>query len=176
MEREIDMHKEHERVEILDTITRYSRYAQNPLVRIEYILQPLNAYFIVPLFAFANAGVSIDSSTDFHIDGILWGVILGLVLGKPLGIFLFTILSEKLKIAKRPEGLTNMHIISVGLLAGIGFTMSMFVANLAYQTNAAAIDLAKISILLASLIAATLGMISLWLNTSETKDDIKEED
>lgn len=175
MEREIDMHKEHERVEILDTITRYSRYAQNPLVRIEYILQPLNAYFIVPLFAFANAGVSIDSSTDFHIDGILWGVILGLVLGKPLGIFLFTILSEKLKIAKRPEGLTNMHIISVGLLAGIGFTMSMFVANLAYQTNAA-IDLAKISILLASLIAATLGMISLWLNTSETKDDIKEED
>ena len=66
--------------------------------------------------------------------------------------------------------------LRAGLLAGIGFTMSMFVANLAYQTNAAAIDLAKISILLASLIAATLGMISLWLNTSETKDDIKEED
>lgn len=175
MQREVDMHKEHERVEILDTITRYSKYAQNPLVRIEYILQPLNAYFVVPLFAFANAGVSIDSGLDFHIDGILWGVVLGLVLGKPFGIFLFALLSEKLKIAQRPEGLTNMHILSVGFLAGIGFTMSMFVANLAYQTSGA-VDLAKISILLASLIAAILGIISLVLNTSKVDETIREDD
>ncbi|RDU67549.1 Na+/H+ antiporter NhaA [Helicobacter didelphidarum] len=174
-EREIDMHKEHERVEILDTIARYSKYAQNPLVRIEFVLQPLNAYFIVPLFAFANAGVSIDSGLDWHIDGILLGVILGLVIGKPLGIFAFTLLSEKLHIAKRPEGLTNAHIISVGFLAGIGFTMSMFVANLAYSSSAA-VDLAKISILIASLIAAILGVVSLFLNTKPPiEDDIKEE-
>ncbi len=176
MEREVDMHKEHERVEILDTITRYSRYAQNPLVRIEYVLQPLNAYFIVPLFAFANAGVSIGDSLNFNIDGILLGIIFGLVIGKPLGIFLFTIISEKLHIAKRPEGLTNMHILSVGFLAGIGFTMSMFVGNLAYSTSDA-IDLSKISILIASLIAATLGMISLILNTKPVKeDDVRYED
>ena len=170
MQREIDMHEEHERVEILDTISRYSKYAQNPLVRIEYILQPLNAYFIVPLFAFSNAGVSIDSSLDFHIDGIFWGIILGLVLGKPLGILGFTILSEKLRLSQRPEGLTNMQIFSVGCLAGIGFTMSMFVANLAY-TSSNAVDLAKISVLIASTIAAIFGVISLYLNTKETSDD-----
>lgn len=169
-EREVDMHEEHERVEILDTIAKYSKYAQNPLVRIEYILQPLNAYFIVPLFAFSNAGVSVDSTLDFHIDGILWGIILGLVVGKPLGILGFTILSEKLRLAQRPEGLTNMQIFSVGCLAGIGFTMSMFVANLAY-TNGVAIDLAKISVLVASSIAAIIGVISLYLNTKESAED-----
>lgn len=176
MEREVDMHKEHERVEILDTIARYSKYAQNPLVRIEYILQPLNAYFIVPLFAFANAGVSIDSNLDFSIDGIFWGVILGLVLGKPLGILGFTWLSEKLHLAKRPNGLTNMQIFSVGILAGIGFTMSIFVANLAYTTSMN-IDLAKVSVLIASTIAAIVGMVSLYLNTKDSDDkDIRIED
>ncbi|RDU72412.1 Na+/H+ antiporter NhaA [Helicobacter aurati] len=175
-EREIDMHKEHQRVEILDTVVRYSRYAQNPLVRIEFILQPLNAYFIVPLFAFANAGVPIGGTLDFHIDGIFYGVVLGLVLGKPIGIFTFTILSEKLKIAKRPNGLTNIHILSAGFLAGIGFTMSMFVANLAYKSNLA-VDLAKISILTASCIAAILGVASLLATTKKVSDesDVREE-
>ncbi len=170
MEREVDMHAEHERVEILDTIAKYSKYAQNPLVRIEYILQPLNAYFIVPLFAFSNAGVTIDASLDFHIDGILWGIILGLVVGKPLGILGFTLLSEKIHLAQRPEGLTNMQIFSVGCLAGIGFTMSMFVANLAYTTNTA-IDLAKISVLIASSLAAIIGTTSLYYNTTESIDN-----
>ncbi|TLE10747.1 Na+/H+ antiporter NhaA [Helicobacter bilis] len=176
MEREVDMHKEHERVEILDTIARYSKYAQNPLVRIEYILQPLNAYFIVPLFAFANAGVSIDSSLSFSIDGIFWGIILGLVIGKPLGILGFTWLSEKLRLAKRPEGLTNTQIFSVGALAGIGFTMSMFVANLAYSSNMS-VDLAKISVLIASGIAAIIGVTSLYFNTKDSsEEDIRIED
>ncbi|PAF50204.1 Na+/H+ antiporter NhaA [Helicobacter sp. 13S00401-1] len=174
-QREVDMHEEHKRVELLDTISRYSKYAQNPLVRIEYILQPLNAYFVVPLFAFANAGVTVGAGLDFHIDGILLGTILGLVIGKPIGIFLFTIFSEKIGLAKRPEGLSNSHILSVGLLAGIGFTMSMFVANLAYKTNVEAIDLSKISILIASAIAAVVGVIGLTLSTSK-KSNIKEEE
>ncbi|RDU61266.1 Na+/H+ antiporter NhaA [Helicobacter sp. MIT 14-3879] len=173
-EREIDMHKEHQKVEILDAVARYSRYAQNPLVRIEFILQPLNAYFIVPLFAFANAGVPIGGALDFEIDGIFYGVILGLIIGKPIGIFSFTLLSEKLKIAKRPHGLTNTHVLSVGFLAGIGFTMSMFVANLAYK-SALAIDLAKISILAASSIAAILGVISLLITTKSNDSDVQEE-
>ncbi|STQ85451.1 Na+/H+ antiporter NhaA [Helicobacter muridarum] len=173
-EREIDMHKEHQKVEILDTVARYSRYAQNPLVRIEFILQPLNAYFIVPLFAFANAGVPIGGALDFNIDGIFYGVILGLVIGKPIGIFTFTLLSEKLRIAKRPAGLTNAHILSTGFLAGIGFTMSMFVANLAYKSHLA-IDLAKISILAASCIAAIIGIVSLLIATNKKDSDIQEE-
>lgn len=171
-EREVDMHAEHERVEMLNRIVKYSKYAQNPLVRTEYFLQPLNAYLIVPLFAFSNAGVSIGRGLDFHIDGILWGIVIGLVIGKPIGILMFTLLSEKLRLAQRPEGLTNMQIFSVGCLAGIGFTMSMFIANLAYTTDMA-VDLAKISILIASFFAAIIGIISLYLNTSTPQDNTK---
>ena len=124
----------------------------------------------MPLFAFANAGVSIDSSLSFSIDGIFWGIILGLVLGKPLGILGFTWLSEKLRLAKRPEGLTNTQIFSVGALAGIGFTMSMFVANLAYSSNMS-VDLAKISVLIASGIAAIIGVTSLYFNTKDSSEE-----
>ena len=172
-QREIDMHKEHEKVEILDTVARYSRYAQNPLVRIEFILQPLNAYFIVPLFAFANAGVSLSGSMDLDIDGIFYGIVAGLVIGKPLGIFTFAMLSERLKISKRPRGLTKAHILSVGFLAGIGFTMSMFVGNLAYK-NSLAVDLSKISILAASCLAALLGLLSLLVSTTPKSEGTPE--
>lgn len=176
IERQIDMQKEHKRVEILDTVSRYSRYAQNPLVRIEFILQPLNAYLIVPLFAFANAGINItNSSIDFGIDGIMLGIMLGLILGKPIGIFTFTIISEKIGLAKRPKGLKNTQIISVGLLAGIGFTMSMFVANLAYSSNKL-IDLAKISVLLASLISAIIGTLGLFFSTEKNNDEEIEDE
>lgn len=170
-QREIDMEKEHKRVEILDTVSRYSRYAQNPLVRIEYILQPLNAYFVVPIFAFANAGVSISSGLDFGVDNIMLAIVVGLVLGKPIGIFICSLLSEKIGISKRPEGLTNAHILSIGFLCGIGFTISMFVSNIAFNNNHAAMSLAKLAILLASLIAAILGIFGLLISTKKNSED-----
>ncbi|BDB64380.1 Na(+)/H(+) antiporter NhaA [Helicobacter cinaedi] len=133
---------------------------QNPLLRLEHALQPLCAYIIMPLFAFANAGVNIQAEVNFNIDHIMLGIILGLVVGKPLGILGLTFVCEKLKIASRPEGVTWSHIFGAGMLAGIGFTMSMFVSNLAFDDPSSA-DVAKVAILLASSIAGVVGSVFL---------------
>ena len=135
---------------------------QNPLLRLEHALQPLCAYIIMPLFAFANAGVNIQAEVNFHIDHIMLGIILGLVVGKPLGILGLSFVCEKLKIASRPEGVTWSHIFGAGMLAGIGFTMSMFVSNLAFDDPGSA-DVAKVAILLASSIAGIVGSLFLLI-------------
>ncbi len=166
--KKIDIAETSKQVHLLDSIAKYSSYAQNPLVKMELILQPICAYFIVPVFAFLNAGVSIDDSVNLDIDGILWGTILGLVVGKPLGIVAFSFLGEKLNISVRPTGLTYKHIMAVGVLSGIGFTMSIFVAGLAFD-NESQMVLAKLSILIASSVAIVLGIITLHL---ATKDNI----
>lgn len=155
--------QEEERMHLLDEIAHMSIQAKNPLLRLEYFLQPLCAYIIVPLFAFANAGVAIDLNTDFLKDGILVGIIAGLVIGKPIGILSFAWASEKIGISKRPDGLTYNHILGVGLIAGIGFTMSIFVANLAFSGEI--MEIAKVGILLASLIAGLLGVLFIYLST-----------
>ena len=164
--KKVDMEETSKQVYMLDVVAKYSRYAQNPLVKMETFLQPICAYFIVPIFAFFNAGIMIDSSMDFHIDGILSGTIIGLVIGKPLGIVIFTFLGEKLNIAIRPEGLSYKHIFAVGVISGIGFTMSIFVANLAYGSEEQVV-LAKLSILIASSIAAFFGVIALLFATKK---------
>ena len=166
--KKIDIAETSKQVHLLDSIAKYSSYAQNPLVKMELILQPICAYFIVPVFAFLNAGVSIDDSVNLGVDGILWGTILGLVVGKPLGIVAFSFLGEKLNISVRPTGLTYKHIMAVGVLSGIGFTMSIFVAGLAFD-NESQMVLAKLSILIASSVAIVLGIITLHL---ATKDNI----
>lgn len=174
--RNINMAKASELVYILDTIGTYSRYAQNPLLRLEHALQPLCAYFIVPVFAFMNAGVSLDSDIDLSINNVMLGTIVGLVIGKPIGIFLFAYLGEKCRLSVRPEGLSNFHIIAVGAISGVGFTMSIFVANLAYGDNMGAIDLSKISILIASSIAVVLGIVLMSFATRTSAQDKLEQD
>ena len=171
--KKVDMEETSKQVYMLDVVAKYSRYAQNPLVKMEMFLQPICAYFIVPIFAFFNAGIRIDSNMNFNIDGILYGTILGLVIGKPLGIVIFTFLGEKINIAIRPEGLSYKHIFAVGVISGIGFTMSMFVANLAYGSEEQ-IVLAKLSILIASSIAIFLGVIALLFSTKKQEDSAKE--
>lgn len=141
---------------------------QNPLLRLEHALQPLCAYIIMPLFAFANAGVNIQAEVNFNIDHIMLGIILGLVVGKPLGILGLTFVCEKLKIASRPEGVTWSHIFGAGMLAGIGFTMSMFVSNLAFDDPSSA-DVAKVAILLASGIAGVVGSMFLLIHHQISK-------
>ncbi|BEG56333.1 Sodium:Proton antiporter NhaA [Helicobacter sp. NHP21005] len=133
---------------------------QSPLERLEHILHPYGAYFIMPLFAFANAGVQIGKDLNFHVDEILWGVILGLVIGKPIGILGITFLSEKLHIAKRPEGVSWGQILGAGMLAGIGFTMSMFISNIAFN-NVDAMEVSKIAILLGSIVSGIVGTLYL---------------
>lgn len=169
-EKKIDMERASHYVHILDSIGRYSHYAKNPLLRIEHALQPICAYFIVPLFAFANGGVLISENLDLISNDIFWGTLLGLILGKPIGITLFAYLSEKCNISIRPRGLSYGHILAVGFLAGIGFTMSMFVATLAYDDQNL-VDISKISVLIASFLAMMLGMVALFFSTRNKKNE-----
>ena len=170
VEKKIDMVKTSQLVHMLDTIGTYSSYAKNPLLRLEHALQPICAYFFVPLFAFANAGVSLESGVEISLNSVMLGTILGLVVGKPIGVVLFCFLGERLNLAVRPKDLKYGHIVAVGMMSGIGFTMSMFVANLAYKDDMMSIDMSKISILVASSIAAVLGLIAVYLSTIEKQN------
>ncbi|WP_104698064.1 MULTISPECIES: Na+/H+ antiporter NhaA [unclassified Helicobacter] len=165
-EKRIDMERVSYYVHLLDSISHYSHHARNPLLRMEHALQPICAYFIVPLFAFANGGVLINDGLKLFSNEIFWGTAFGLVLGKPIGIALFAYLSEKLNISIKPKGLTYGHVIAVGFLAGIGFTMSMFVATLAYEGQNL-IDVSKLSVLFASFLAMISGMITLFFSTKK---------
>ena len=159
-----------EQVEALYHIAKHKNAVQNPLLRLEHALAPYSNYLIMPIFAFANAGVSIGSNIDFGIDHVFLGIFFGLVVGKPLGIFTFTFLAEKLGIAARPKGATWVEIFGAGALGGIGFTMSMFVTNLAFSGEHAlvATDVAKSSILIASLSAGIFGSIFFFVSDKVT--------
>ena len=150
-------------VDVLNSIVRGSKNVQNPLLRLEHALAPWSSLLIMPLFGFANAGVAISSDINFNVDHIFLGILLGLVIGKPLGILSFTFICDKLGLAQKPKNVSWIHILGAGMLAGIGFTMSIFVSNLAFA-NAANIDLSKLSILISSSLAALLG--SLFISTS----------
>lgn len=163
-ERTFNIKEQSQRVQILESIAKYSHAAQNPLLQLQTVLHPLCSYFVVPFFAFVNAGVRVDSSINFDLDHIFLGTILGLVVGKPIGILVFSFLGVKLGVATKPNDLSFGQIFATGCLAGIGFTMSIFVANLAYD-HEDAIVLSKISILYASFIALIIGISLLYLFT-----------
>lgn len=164
-----EIHWDKEQEKTLKLLYKKSIHTQSPLEILEHKLHPWSAYFIMPLFAFANAGVKIDSGIDFEIDHIFLGVLLGLLLGKPIGIFLITYLCSKLKIASKPVDLSWFHIFGAGMLSGIGFTMSIFVSNLAFD-NEQSVEIAKVAILLASFLSAICGSLMLILfNKLKTK-------
>lgn len=129
--------------------------------KVEKLLLPITTFFVLPIFAFANAGftISADALTTNH--AILWGVFLGLVAGKVIGITLASWLLVKLKVAKLPNDISWKHIIGVGFIAGIGFTVSIFITELAFLDNQALINTAKIGIFIASATSALLGYIIL---------------
>ncbi len=141
----------------LEGIARAYDEVQNPLVRLEHYLHPLSAYLIMPIFAFANAGVSLQGGIDFSIDNVFTGIFFGLLLGKPIGVFLLTFAADKLGIARKPDDLSWLDILGAGMIAGIGFTMSIFIASLAFEEGT--IALAKATILIASLAAGVLGAL-----------------
>jgi NhaA family Na+:H+ antiporter len=135
----------------------------SPSARLEHDLHLPVALVVIPLFALANAGISIDFSSigETIITPVSIGIISGLILGKVLGIFGIAFLAIKLGIAKLPEGSTMSQIFGVAFLGGIGFTMSIFVADLAFLGNPELIFQAKVGILAASLFAGLFGYI--WL-------------
>ncbi len=106
---------------------------KSPLKKLEHMLHPYVAFLILPIFAFANAGISLEGVSLSNLtDTLPLGIALGLLIGKPIGVFFFSWLSVKMGIATLPDGITKRHIFSVSLLCGIGFTMSIFISSLAF--------------------------------------------
>ena len=161
----------HHQVDALENIAYGYDKVQNPLVRLEHNLHGLSAFFIMPLFAFSNAGVIIDFSTISANLMIVSGVVFGLVIGKPIGIFGFTYLLTKLKIIKKPDNISWFEVIAVGFLGGIGFTMSIFITHLAFadETIIAAV---KLGIFVASFVAAILGIILVLASSKKRKERV----
>ena len=136
----------------------------SPAIHLEHALHPWVRWAILPLFAFANAGVVLEGvSLDSLFSLLPLGIVLGLCIGKPLGITLFCWLAVKTGLATLPEKTRMIDIAAVGVLCGIGFTMSIFIASLAYgDADAGLVTLAKLGILIASLLAAVVGYGLLW--------------
>jgi NhaA family Na+:H+ antiporter len=134
------------------------------LTKIEHNISPYVAFGIMPLFALANAGVSLEGiSFNSLLMPVPLGIVLGLFLGKQIGVFIFSIISIKLKIAQMPNNANWLNLYAVGVLTGIGFTMSLFVGNLAFVDNTQYIDGVKIGVLTGSLLSATLGYVLLLI-------------
>ncbi|MEW5931425.1 MAG: Na+/H+ antiporter NhaA [Gemmatimonadota bacterium] len=146
---------------VIQEIESACEAAQSPLQRIEHDLQPLVAFGIIPLFALANAGVHLPADFGSALaHPVTLGVILGLVLGKPLGITLFSWLAVRLGMAAMPAGVSWRALHGVSWLGGIGFTMSLFIAALAFPSGLL-VDEAKVGILSASVLAGVVGWILL---------------
>ena len=134
---------------------------QAPLLRAEHALHPWVAFLIMPLFALANAGVRLESDFISTLtEPLTLGIILGLVIGKPLGITIFSWLAVRAGLADKPGDINWLHIHGASWLAGIGFTMSLFIAGLAFGTGPL-LPVAKTGILAASLVAGLVGWVFL---------------
>lgn len=160
--------KQHQIVErVQDTVEKVT----TPLQRWERSLERPVALFVLPVFALTNAGVVIDTQSlvATFASPLGQGIILGLVLGKALGISLFCWLALRLKLGRLPENMQISHVVGIGLLAGMGFSMSIFINNLAFDSAPEIATVAKTAILLASLIAGTLGYLWLRIVSRETR-------
>ena len=146
---------------VLGLLTPMRDASGSPVERLEAALHPWVAYGIMPIFAFANAGVSLAGGST-PVSGLTLGVVAGLVLGKPLGILLATRLALSARLCALPDGVEWRGLCVVGLLAGIGFTMAIFIANLAF-TDAALLAQAKLAVMGASLLAAGVGLLAGWV-------------
>jgi NhaA family Na+:H+ antiporter len=147
--------------ELIHTVAALSEDAQSPLHRFEHALQPYVAFFIMPVFAVANAGVALQSGIiSSMFSPVSLGIIAGLIIGKQTGIVLFTWLAVQAGIAALPDMMSWKMIYGVSWLCAIGFTMALFIAGLAFDDEAA-LNTAKIAILIASSIAGIVGLVLL---------------
>ncbi len=154
-----------ERRRLLGSVATAAREATPPLERLEHGLHPWSAFVIMPVFALANAGVVVEGGLLSEPVALAVGA--GLVVGKPAGILLFCFLAVKLRLATLPEGVGWAALAGGACLAGIGFTMSLFIAGLALE--GVVLEAAKVGILLASLVAGVLGMTLLLLFLPKTQ-------
>ena len=138
------------------------------LLKVEHAISPYVAFGIMPLFAFANAGVSLEGlSIASLLDKVPLGIVLGLFVGKQLGVFVFSYISIKLKVAQMPNNSNWFNFYGVGILTGIGFTMSLFVGNLAFAENMQYMDGVKIGVLTGSLLSTLSGYFLILLTPNK---------
>lgn len=157
----------------ITTVAKLSLVAKQvvpPATRLENMLYPWVYFAILPLFALTNADVSfVDGSLgNIFADPALYGVFFGLLLGKPIGIMLFSFIVVKTKLASLPEHANWGHMLGAGILGGVGFTMAIFVANLAFD-DPAIVTTAKLAILSASLIAGVVGFLVLFVQANAAR-------
>jgi NhaA family Na+:H+ antiporter len=152
---------------LASTIPHRQKYKDySLLIKIEHSISPYVAFMIMPLFAFANAGVSLSGlSFSSLMLPVPLGILMGLFFGKQLGVMLFSYFSVKFKIAQMPDNSTWLSLYGVSILTGIGFTMSLFVGNLAFAENTQYIDGVKIGVLAGSLLSTLFGYFLLLLTT-----------
>ncbi|MGJ5640852.1 Na+/H+ antiporter NhaA [Formosa sp. S-31] len=148
---------------LIDDIQEWTSKVQSPLQYSEHVLHGWVAYFIIPLFALANAGISFSSDAELNLD-LAWHIAIALIVGKCIGVVSFSYLGLKLRLADLPGNIKFPHLLGTGFLAGIGFTMSIFVTNLAFENSAIFADSSKVGILAGSFIAGLIGYIILRLS------------
>ena len=161
---EVPVMAQDEYIKTVNSLSQVARQVVPPATRLEQKLYPWVYFGILPLFALTNADVSfmgIDMGSVF-VDPVLYGVLFGLLFGKPIGIMLMSFLVVKTKLASLPENVNWMHMLGAAILGGVGFTMAIFVANLAF-VDEMHIAIAKLGILSASLLAGILGFVFLML-------------
>ncbi len=154
-----------DQLELIDDLEDWSDKYRSPLQHLEHKLHNWVAYVVIPIFALANAGVAL-TSTGLELN-LVWKIMVSLVLGKFIGITGIIFLARKLKIIDVPKDITNKQIVGVSFLAGIGFTMAIFIASLAFANYPEYIDSAKIGILAGSLLSAIIGFAILRFNTKK---------
>lgn len=158
-----------QQIEHLDDLDDWTVKVQSPLQMLEHKLHDWVAYVIMPIFALANAGVTISADTSLNMNLIL-AIALALIGGKAIGIYLMSNLALRSGISQLPDGVRNIQVLGVAFLAGVGFTMSIFIANLAFKDHPALLDSAKVGILAGSLIAGLAGYLILRA-TGEAKTE-----
>lgn len=152
-----------EQIAEIDNLDNWTNDYQSPLQHLEHKLHDWVAYFIIPIFALANAGVLIDANANLD-TALIRNIVLCLVLGNSIGITTIILIAKKLKIIDVPSDINNQHIVGVSFLAGIGFTMAIFIASLAFSSTPEFVDSAKIGILIGSFLSAVLGYLVLRFN------------
>jgi NhaA family Na+:H+ antiporter len=156
-ERGDDMLSNEERQAVLHTLNDATERLEPPLQEMEHALHPWVVFLIMPLFALVNAGVPLNGDLVGSLTSpVALGIVAGLVLGKQLGVTLLAWLAVRTGVSELPEGVSWRHVYGAGWLAGIGFTMSLFISDLAFASGSL-LDTAKLGILVASVVAGVVG-------------------
>lgn len=161
-----------DQLHIVEEIRKYSKEALTPLQRIEHALHPFVAFVILPIFAFSNAGASFTSDIITQMSSqVFLGVFFGLILGKVIGVYGLVMILLKLGWVKLPHGMSKLHLLGVGFLASIGFTMSIFIGGLAFTDDKLIFE-AKMGVLFASIVASIIGYQLIKLASKQVHNSV----